>query len=88
MSLTSSDDQALQRRLTSFADAALDVAIETGAPVCRAAARLLEAERDLDLTERLARRCQDDLLGDALPLRELLLVAQRVTLKGLPRSLA
>jgi hypothetical protein len=29
----------------------------------------------------LARRCQDDLLGDALPLRELLLVARRVTLE-------
>jgi tetratricopeptide (TPR) repeat protein len=75
-------EEALQGRLSVLAEAVLDVAIETGAPVSQAAARLLEAEPDPDLAERLARRGQDELLGDALPLRELLLVARRITLEA------
>jgi tetratricopeptide (TPR) repeat protein len=75
-------EQAVQGRLGLLAEAALDVAIETGAPVSRAAAKLLEASRDADVAERLARRGQDDLIGDALPLRELLLVARRISFEA------
>jgi tetratricopeptide (TPR) repeat protein len=75
-------DQALLGRLRVLAEAAVDVAIETGPPISQAAARLLADGGDVDLAERIVRRCQDDLLGDAPPLRDLLLVARRIAFEA------
>jgi tetratricopeptide (TPR) repeat protein len=75
-------DQALQGRLSTLVDVAIDVAVETGAPVSQAAARLLVAEPDPSVAEQITRRCQNDLLGNARPLRELLLIARRATLEA------
>jgi tetratricopeptide (TPR) repeat protein len=64
-------EQALTGRLAEVADAALDIAIETGDPLGRVLEEQVERSRDIEVLDRLSARCGEGATLYSVPLQEL-----------------
>jgi hypothetical protein len=78
--------KVLQDRLESVDEVALNVAIETGDPMGRLLAAVVEEQGSSELVRRLETRCAEDDYNTSIPLREISLVATRKTVEELMKA--
>src|SRR5215217_85297 len=77
--------KALQERLEPLAETAVDATVETGDPMGKVLAAVIEEQGSFELARRLEARCAEDNYSASIALREASLVATRKTVEGLVR---